>query len=847
MLPIIPVLAVALSAQQNGQSLALAPDPEPRATAVRAARAPAIDGRDNDPVWQLAQPITEFREFDPNEGRVGRYETSAKLAYDDRNIYVFVRAFDPEPETIQRLLVRRDDWPPTDHIVVIIDSYHDRRSGFEFGVNPSGAKMDASISNDGDEDEAWDGVWDVVTRIDSLGWTAEFRIPLSQLRYADAPTHTFGLGIVRDISRFKERLAWPRIYRNRAGLTSQIGELEGIAGIPSPRRLEVLPYVVTKNVSVPRAGGYERAQRFTGGADVKFGLTSNLTLDATVNPDFGQVEADPAVLNLTAFETFYQERRPFFIEGNALLRYGVNCNNINCSGEGLYYSRRIGRAPQLAGAYGDAGSPTATTILGAAKLTGRLASGLSIGALDAVTQRQAGTLDRTIEPAANYALLRASQDLRGGETSIGVIGTAVHRSLDAWSRDDLRRSALVGGFDLRHRFLGRRYQLQASVTASRVAGSAQAIAATQRSSTHYYQRPDGGLDYDPARTVLGGDAEQVRFGKVGGGMVMFETAYQRISAGYEVNDLGYLQRADWQDQGTWVGLRWLEPTRFYRSLSLNLNEWNDWTASGLPLGHYLNTNVHVELPNKWSVHGGVTYSGFGATYDDRASRGGPAIRRSQRIGPWLEIDGDSRKALTPGLWASASRTDEGLSSNVSLGPSLALRLTSQWSVSLGVDLSRNRNHTQWYNNYVDSSGEAHYTFAHLAQRTASLRVRLSYTATPNLTLQVYAEPFVSKGTYSDVREIADAWAPAYADRYQPYADTAVTNHPRAFNYKQFRSNVVLRWEYKPGSTVYLVWAQGREGSEGAYGTRSFPGDFRSLLDLHPDNTFLIKVSHWLDW
>jgi len=847
-LVIAPVLAVALSLQQEAAPVrANLPEPGTRAAALRAAQPPVIDGRDHDLVWQLAQPITEFRVFDPEEGRAPRYETVAKVAFDNTNFYVFVRAFDPEPNTIQRLLVRRDDWPPTDHIVVIVDSYHDRRSGFEFGVNPSGAKMDASVSDDGNEDSAWDGVWEVVTTVDSLGWTAEFRIPLSQLRYADAPSHTFGFGIVRDIARFKERLSWPQFYRNRAGMTSQLGDLAGLDGIPSPRRLEVLPYAVTKNVSVPTATGFDRSQRVTGGADIKFGLTSNLTLDATVNPDFGQVEADPAVLNLTAFETFYEERRPFFIEGNALLRFGVNCNNINCGGEGLYYSRRIGRAPQLSGAYGDAGSPTATTILGAGKLTGRLASGFSLGVLDAVTQRQVGTEDRTIEPAANYALVRASQDLRGGETSIGLIGTAVNRSLDQWSRDDLRSSAYVGGVSARHRFLNRRYQLTASVTASRVTGNEHAIAATQRSSVHYYQRPDAGLDYDPTRTVLGGDAEQIRFGKVGGGMVMFETSYQRISAGYEVNDLGYLQRADWQDQGTWVGLRWRQPTRFYRSLSLNFNEWNDWTASGLPLGHYLNTNMHVELPNKWWVHAGATYSGFGATYDDRAARGGPAIRRSQRIGPWLEIDGDSRRALTPGLWASASRTDEGLTSNISLGPSLTVRMSSRWSASVGADVSRNRNHTQWYGTFVDSSGEAHYTFAHLAQRTASVRFRLNFTATPTLTLQAYAEPFVSKGTYSDVRETANPRAPAYADRYQAYGDTAVTNHPRAFNYKQFRSNVVLRWEYKPGSTVYLVWTQGREGSASEYGTQSFAGEFRDLLDLRPDNTFLVKVSHWFDW
>jgi hypothetical protein len=253
------------------------------------------------------------------------------------------------------------------------------------------------------------------------------------------------------------------------------------------------------------------------------------------------------------------------------------------------------------------------------------------------------------------------------------------------------------------------------------------------------------------------------------------------------------------------------------------------------------------LLNKWWVRAGATYSGFGTTYDDRAARGGPALRRSQRIGPWTQISGDERRALAPSLWASYSRGDEGRTSSLTVDPSVTVRMSPRWSTSLGASISRDRNHTQWYGNDVDSSGAVHYTFAHLSQRTASLQLRLSFTATPTLTLQVYAEPFVSKGTYSDVREIANPRAAAYADRYQPYSDTAVTNHLRAFNYKQLRSNIVLRWEYKPGSTVYLVWTQGREGSASEYGTQSFTGEFRDLLDLRPDNTFLIKVSHWFDW
>ena len=841
---LFPTLLAALAIQQGTPAAVNPPPPTTLAAAVRAARQPAIDGRDDDEVWRSAVPITEFRERDPREGSAPRFETAAKVAFDERNLYVFVRAFDPEPAAIRRVLTRRDNFPPTDRIFVVVDSYHDHRSGYEFGVHPSGARADGTISEDGSEDYAWDGVWDVVAVVDSLGWTAEFRIPLSQLRYADSPTHTFGLAITRDLSRFNERLSWPLLRRSQAGFVSQWGDVSGIDGISSPRRLEVSPYAVTKNVSVARAGGgFGREQRLTGGADIKYGVTSNLTLDATVNPDFGQVEADPAVLNLTAFETFYQERRPFFIEGNNLLSFGVNCNNINCSGEGLFYSRRIGREPQLSSRYG-ANPPTSTTILGAAKLTGRLASGLSLGVLNALTQRQTDTLGRTVEPGANYTVLRANQDLRGGETGIGLIGTAVARSLDQWSRDYLRSSALVGGFDFRHRFLGRRYQVRATVTASRVAGSAAAIASTQRSSAHYYQRPDGSLRLDSTLTALAGDAEQIRLGKVGGGWIRGETSYQRISAGYEVNDLGYLQRADWQNQGTWVGLRFYTPTKYYRQIAWNFNEWNDWTASGLQLNHYLNTNYHMTLPNNWRVDAGVTYSGFGTASDDRAARGGPAIRRSPRLNGWAGLSLDERKDVAPTVFVQGIRGDEGLTNLLSVNPEVSLRLSSQWSSSIGLSVERYRNNTQWFGKLTDGAGVLHYTFAHLDQRTTSLQFRFNYTATPTLTLQVYAAPFVSKGRYSDVREIADPRAAAYADRYRPYGTPAATS---AFNYKQLRSNVVLRWEYQPGSLLYLVWTQGREGSESEYGTRSWRGDFGDLLGLRPDNTFLVKFSHWFNW
>src|SRR5437667_1581167 len=557
-MPAVVLLAILLqTATPPADSVgvvAAPPSTATRATAVRAAVPVVIDGRDDDEVWRIAQPITQFREFQPKEDGDPRFPTEARVAYDDRYFYVFIRAFDPHPDSILKLLARRDVRAATDQLKITVHTSQDRRSGFEFAVNPAGVKRDYAMYNDSQEDDAWDAVWDVGTQVDSLGWTAEFRIPLSQLRYVPGATNTFGFAVWRDIQRYSERVSWPVFRGSQAGVSSQLGELTGLDGLPSPRRPEIAPYLVTKNVSVTAGGGVDRSQKVTGGADLECGIQSKLTLDATVNPDFGQVEADPAVLNLTAFESFFQERRPFFVQCAGIFRFDVNCAAVNdCStGEGLVYSRRIGRAPQLAGTYSDTTSPAFTRIFGAGKLTGRLPGGLTIGVLDAVTQHVTGVGGVTIEPTSNYGVMRLRQDLRGGESSVGGIITAVDRDNDAFTSPYLRSSGYVGATDFRHRFPGGKWEINGSLDLSHVSGSAQVIAATQRDAVHYYQRPDAGLGVDSTRTSLSGDAEELQFSKVSGN-VIGQTSYQRRSPGFEINDLGYLQRADQQSWSTWVG------------------------------------------------------------------------------------------------------------------------------------------------------------------------------------------------------------------------------------------------------------------------------------------------------
>ena len=847
-LPLIAAITIGWQAPKQTQPVDL-PAPAPRSvTATRATQAPIIDGKDDDALWRQAPAITEFQEWRPSEGGAPKLRTEAKVGYDAGNLYVFVRAFDPHPDSIITVLARRDYFTPSDMIWLFIDPYHDRRTGFEFGVNPSGVKLDAQIYNDGNEDFAWDAVWDVATRVDSLGWTAEYRIPLSQLPYGRQRVHTFGFTVDRDLYRYSQRVSWPLFRQSQAGFVSQFGEIEGLEGLEAPRRLEAVPYVVTKNVSQFTATGIGRTQDITVGGDLKYLVASNLKLDATINPDFGQVEADPGVLNLSAFETFFQEKRPFFVQGAGQFQFGVNCTAVNdCStGEGLVYSRRIGRAPELAGVYSDTTSAAFTTILGAGKLTGRTPSGLTIGALDAVTAHETGVGGVTIEPATNYGVLRLRQDLRSGESSIGGIVTAVNRDNDAYSSPYLHRSAYVGALDFRHRFRGGKYELSGAVDMSRVAGSAQVIAATQLDATHYYQRPDA-RRFDSTRTSLGGDLEALQFGKVGGNHFLFQSNFERRSPGFEINDLGYLQRADQQAWSTWAGYFDRHTRKLYQRFQWNFNWWQYWTTAGLPEERAFNTNTHTTFRNTWSLHFGGTIGQLGTTYCYSCARGGPAVRQDSYLSPWLGINGDDRKAIVPYFWFNWFRGDGGRSKSFSFSPEIDFKIAARVTASFSPSFSRRTNDVQSLGPRQDSTNVTHYLFAHLEQRQLALTLRVTYPFSANMSLQVYAQPFIAKGTFSDVRELsANPRAADYAARYLAYGDTAYTNNIGGFNFKQFRSNVVFRWEYRPGSTLFLVWSQGRQGSTGIEGTRSFGGDLDDLFNLRADNSFLVKMSYWIN-
>ena len=849
--------------------------PVPVAVAARAGRgAPAVDGRLDDPVWQAATPITDFTQRDPHEGQPGTERTEARIAYTDDALYVAIRAYDSHPEAIVAQLTRRDEESPSDWLAIGIDSYRDRRTAFAFFVNPAGVKRDSYLFDDSNEDYSWDAVWEVATSRDAEGWTAEFRIPFSQLRFPKRDEHQFGFNVYRVIARLNEEQYWRLPPKNQSGMVSRFGDLIGIEGINPPRRVEVMPYAAASGTFDPAEAGNPfqtgRDGRGRTGADVLVGLTSNLTLSATINPDFGQVEADPAVVNLTAFESFFPEKRPFFNEGLDVFRFPIALGDGDGANEQLFYTRRIGRAPQ--GEADDRGGyaqeVTETTILGAAKLTGKTPSGWTVGLLSALTAEEradvvdaAGTrFSDPVEPRSLYSVGRLARDFRNGLTQIGVFATAMDRSLPR-GLDDLRRSAYAGGLKWSHRFRHDTYSVNGWLVGTRVLGSPEAIDETQRSSARYFQRPD--LDYvtyDPARTSLSGFAGQFIFNKHAGGNWRFGVGVDTRSPGFEVNDIGYQRDADRSIQFTWINRRWLQPGKVFRRLNINFNQWYGWTYGWDRLALGGNVNLNYTLLNYW---GG--YLGLNREWDGIATgalRGGPAFIRPGGTNGWGGFYTDERKTLRVGVSGSFWRGDEGAGWQYWVGPNVSWRPATNVDLSVSPSLSRGADRWQ-YLDTQDALGSTHYLFGDLEQTTVNLTLRGNATFTPELSLQVYAQPFVASGDFTGFKQVSDPRAARFADRFEVFeADRLMVQTGEVgvdldrdgqvdldlgnpdFSYLSFRSNVVLRWEYLLGSTLFLVWQHGRS-YDNHDGTFNLGSSLDQLFRSDARNTFVVKLNYWL--
>ena len=837
--------------------------------------APVIDGRLDDPVWEKAEWATDFTQREPNDGAAPYQPTAFKIVYDEKNLYVGVRAYDNEPDKIVRRITRRDQFEG-DWVEINIDSYFDHRTGFSFTINAAGVKGDEAISSDGDNwDANWNPVWFGEVSIDQEGWNAELRIPLSQLRFGDKDEHTWGIQVQRRLFRKQERSVWQYIPQNTPGWVSFFGELQGLKGIKPARRLELLPYSVASSRQFKEIPGNPFAtgelNKLSGGLDAKIGVTSDLTMDVTVNPDFGQVEADPSEVNLTAFETFFAEKRPFFIEGQDILDYKLAGGDGSFSNDRLFYSRRIGRSPYgypslNNGEYTKV--PENSSIAAAAKITGKTKNGISIGILDAVTDKEEAEIDNlglrrfeVVEPRTNFFVSRVQKDFNKGVSAIGGMFTATHRDLAGSQLNELNRAAYSGGIDFRHQWHNRTYYIEGLTVFSNIRGDKAAIQTAQLSSRRYYQRPDADyLEYDPNRTSLTGHGGNLSLGRGGNHALRLNFGLTWRSPGLELNDLGFVRQADRVMQSAWAGYRITKPFAIFNRLNVNLNQWQGWNFGRETVFKGGNINGGGQLKNYWYIWGGVGREGENLA--TTALRGGPALRTPGLWSQWFDLGTDQRKAVQVGVFGYNNWKDDGDSRYHEIGLSSSFRPFKALAIRFNPFYNINKDDLQYVNTLATNGGER-YIFGRLDQKTLGITLRFDYSVTPNLSLQYYGQPFVSAGKYAQFKRITSPRAEGYKDRFQTYANeikldesTGVYNVDENldgaadyafdqpdFNFQQFRSNFVMRWEYFPGSTVFLVWSQGRTGFE-PNGEFSFRNNVRDLFNVFPENVFLIKLNRW---
>jgi hypothetical protein len=836
---------------------------------------PTIDGVLDDPAWQGADWQGDFIQREPYEGKPPSQQTEFKILYDDKHLYVAIRAHDTDPDRIERRLSRRDTIEG-DSVGIDIDSYFDKRTSFGFVVNAAGVKRDLVLSNDGDDaDMNWDPIWLVKTSRDENGWNAEMRIPLSQLRFAGSDSLTWGLQVHRNLFRRAEHSLWQFIPRDSSGWVHQFGELHGLDGIKPSRQVEILPYTVGRYQAFQPAEGNPftsgRDGDLQAGLDGKIGVTSDLTMNFTVNPDFGQVEADPSVVNLTAYETYYEEKRPFFIEGRNILSFPLMIGDGDLSGDNLFYTRRIGSRPSRS-IYPGSGEfvsmPENTSIIGAFKLTGKTRNGISIGLIDSLTAREYARVssggpvtENQVEPLTNYFGLRLQKDYNQGRTFVGAMATATHRDLSESSLSFLHQAAYSGGIDFSHTWKNRTYHLVARAVFSHVQGSEEALLRTQTSSLRYYQRPDiTHVTLDPTRRSLSGHGGTAYAAKFGQGHLSYMAGMTWRSPGLELNDMGYQRQADNILQWLWAAYRIWEPFFIFREVNVQANQWRGWDFSGTNTFDGGNLNLNTQLKNYWSLGAGLNLQI--ESLSPSALRGGPMLRYPGGWNLWYSVGTDMRQKARVTLMGSQFWGDhdnarqQNYSISVSYRPNNALDLSLSPSYSLST---RNLQYVQ----AVPFDPEKRYIMGRIHQETLAVILRLNFSLTPDLSVQFYGQPFVSAGDYTHFKRIAEPRADAYGDRFHTFGDDEIMYLPDSnlyavdetgdgrtdymfgnpnFSFREFRSNLVVRWEYFPGSALYLVWSQGRTGF-GYSGDFTYQEDIRQLFDLPPHNVFLIKFSY----
>mgnify|MGYP000263820179 FL=1 len=831
--------------------------------AVRVQEAIEIDGQLDEAAWQLAPAYTNFVQRDPDEGKKATEGTHVHVLYDDDSIYIGAELKDSQPKAIKALLGRRDADLASDSFTVYLDPYNDKRTGFYFGISAGGTLTDGTLFNDDWNSSSWDGIWEGKARRDDHGWTVEYRIPLSQLRFRQEEDARWGINFRRQITRTNEQAYAALRPKKESGFVSRFLPLVGLSGLQPKRRFLVTPYTTAKTrtyearIGDPFFDGRHSQAAF--GADFKFGIGSNLTLDATMNPDFGQVEVDPAVVNLSDVESFFNEKRPFFIEGSDTFEFGgggaSNNMSFNFSNPNIFYSRRIGRAPQGSPGSADFSRvPDGVRINAAAKLTGRVGGAWNMGVLHAMTGQEEADLmtggrlgSSVVEPRATYSVFRGQRDFGGGRQGLGFIGTLVNRDLAGTGLENqLNRRATAFGVDGwttlgRGKGEERIWALTGRFLFSNIQGTAARMGSVQRASQHYFDRPDAThVSVDPNATSLSGYSFRVALNREKGPF-LFNAAVGATSPGFDSNDAGITSRTDQINGHISVGHRWTEPGRFFRNGGLQggVFRTNDYEGNMTSLGLF--SWYWATFQNYWGFEGSFFVNPESITTTQ--TRGGVAMLRPDSWSFDIGINSDNRKSVTfdfdvrSGYGEKESNRSRGGRASVNWKPAPKL------SVSVSPDYQYQQNGAQFVANINDPAavttfGRRH-VFARLKQETFSAGIRLNWTFTPALSLQTYIQPLISSGEYTDFGDLARPRSYQFI-RYAAGALPQGVQNPD-FTFKSIRGNAVLRWEFRPGSAAYFVWTQSREGADPS-GDFRLGRSFSTLMDAKADNIFLVKLA-----
>lgn len=824
--------------------------------ATRTELVPKIDGKLDDDCWELVGSwVGGFIQQQPHQAKPPSQETEIKILYDDKYLYFAIICYDDEPDKMSPILGRRDE-NNGDIAGIAIDSYNDKQTAFEFNLTAAGQKVDLMHRGEYNWDFNWDAVWDGKTSLGDSAWYAEMRVPFTQLRFSNKEEHVWGIHIWRWIHRLGEESQWKLIPIDAPAMVYIFGELRGIKDIPYKRNFETMPYVKGKYISES-----QNNQSFGAGIDGKIGISSDFTLDYTINPDFGQVEADPSVLNLTSYESFYDEKRPFFLEGNSILNYEAGTYDE------LYYSRRIGDSPSYAPNVDDehlTEMPENNTIINALKFTGKNKNGLSLGVVNSMTAKESALINidgsdvkQTVEPFTNYFVGRIKQDLNNGSTVLGGIITSTIRNIKDKHLEFLPENSMVGGIDLEHNWLNRKYFVSGKSFYSKINGSKAAISRLQKTTCHLYQRTDAEhLEYNADLTTLKGWGGELSGGKRSG-KLQIDGKLDWRSPGVDFNDVGYMRQADYIKQDLGILYQVNKPKGIFLSYNFSIDQRHHWSYGGENIKDELDTNARFKFTNNWRISFDLdnTYN----ILDTRQLRGGPALRIDQNVSYGTLIQSNrGRNLVFEGMVDFTNYKDQITWKN-KYDLSITWNVTNNFLISSQTSYSNEIDNSQ-YVFQQSINGQREYVVGKIDRSTIFITLRAEYFITPELSLQYYGSPYASTGKYLDYRKVEDSKSRNVDERYSflniieneegnflydndgnLYNDFDDWNPD--FNFQEFSSNFVARWEYKTGSTIYLVWTNYRSNYEEGHNS-SIISSLKGISKVKAQNAFMIKLSYW---